>query len=75
MACINPDGTLTKSAKALLQAIETPLSAEEISAAIGQPLFKVRSSLREMGNAGLIGENEGRHQITDTGKEALALGG
>ncbi len=75
MACINPDGTLTKSAKALLQAIDAPLSPEEISAAIGQPLFKVRSSLREMGNAGLIIEKEGRHQITDTGKEALDLGG
>jgi len=75
MACINPDGTLTKSAKALLQAIQAPLSPEDISAAIGQPLFKVRSSLREMGNARLIAEREGRYQITDTGKEALALGG
>lgn len=54
MACVNADGTITETARSLLKAVESPLGAEEIAARLGLPLFRVRSSLREMAEAGLI---------------------
>jgi predicted transcriptional regulator len=74
MACINADGSLTRKAKALLGLVNDPMTPEEISERSGEPLFKVRSSLREMGSAGLIRETGGRHEITQLGSEALSLG-
>jgi predicted transcriptional regulator len=71
MACINPDGTLSESAKALLSNISDPLSPEEISKKVGQPLFKVRSSLREMTDAELVREEGGKYGITEKGKEKI----
>ena len=71
MACINPDGTITESAKALLSIIHNPLTPEDISKQVGQPLFKVRSSLREMTSAELVLEEEGKYTLTEKGKERL----
>ena len=48
MACVNPDGTLSTSAKELLKILNSPMTAEEISQKLNGPMFKVRSSLREM---------------------------
>ncbi len=71
MACVNPDGTVTESAKALLSSILDPLTPEEISQRVGQPLFKVRSSLREMTAAELVKEESGKYAITAKGKEKI----
>jgi uncharacterized membrane protein YebE (DUF533 family) len=60
MACVKPDGSLTETAKVLLRELENPLDAEEVAPRIGQPLFKVRSILRE-----------GKFQISTKGKEKL----
>jgi predicted transcriptional regulator len=72
MACVNPDGTISPSAKALLKALETPLSAEEVSGRLGQPLFRVRSSLREMLEAGLIVVQGDKYQASEEGKKKAA---
>ncbi len=71
MPCVNPDGSITDSAKALLKVIETHLTAEEISKKAGQPLFKIRSSLREMVDAGLINEEGNKYVISESGKEKI----
>jgi predicted transcriptional regulator len=71
MACVNPDGTLSDSAKALLKALSKPTAAEEIAKQVGQPLFKVRSSLRELAAAGLIQEQDEKFLITASGKTKL----
>ena len=71
MACVNPDGTVSESAKALLNIVQNPLTPEEISKQVGQPLFKVRSSLREMAQAELVREEEGKFSITEKGKEKI----
>ncbi len=71
MACVNPDGTLSPSAKQLLGILESPLAPEAIAQEVGQPLFKVRSSLREMADAGLIAEQNGSFQVTDAGRKAI----
>ena len=54
MACVNPDGTLSPSARSLLRLLDNPLPPEEIAEKLIRPLFQVRSSLREMSNAQLI---------------------
>jgi predicted transcriptional regulator len=71
MACVNPDGTISESAKALLNTVQSPLTPEEISRQVGQPLFKVRSSLREMVQAELVREEDGKYVITEKGKEKI----
>jgi predicted transcriptional regulator len=71
MACVNPDGTLSESARALLRALAKPIAAEEIAKQVGQPLFKVRSSLRELTAAGLIQEKGQEFLITESGKARL----
>jgi predicted transcriptional regulator len=71
MACVNPDGTVTESAKALLAAVENPLTPEEISKQVGQPLFKVRSSIREMVQAELVKEEGGKYILTEKGREKI----
>jgi len=71
MACVNPDGSLSPSAAALLRQAGGPLTPEEIAGRVGQPLFKVRSSIREMTDAGLLREEEGRYVITPAGEKML----
>ncbi len=69
MACVNPDGTISPSAKALLKALETPLGVEEIAARLGSPLFKIRSSLREMLEAGLVVVQGDKYIASEEGKK------
>jgi len=72
MACIDPDGTLTITAKFLLKSLAPgPLPPEQIAKALGEPLFKVRGNLREMMEAGLIDEGEGNFHLTEEGKEKI----
>ena len=71
MACINSDGTLSKSAMGLLRALTETLTQEKISQQLGEPMFKVRLSLREMVNAGFITETDGNYQLTAKGKALL----
>jgi predicted transcriptional regulator len=46
-------------------------SAEEIAQKAGLPLFRVRSGLRELTQAGLTTEAGGRYKITDKGTELI----
>ena len=72
MACVKDDGTLNPSAYAVLHALSEPKTAEDIASISGQPLFKVRSNIREMLEAELISQTEETYLITDTGKSILA---
>lgn len=68
MACVNPDGSVTASARMMLQLLREPLSAEDAAARSGQPLFKVRSSLREMVESGLVEQLGETYQTTESGR-------
>jgi Mn-dependent DtxR family transcriptional regulator len=72
MACVNADGTITATAKALLKSLETALSAEDIARRLGQPLFRVRSSLRELAEAGFVVAQGDKYQTTEEGKKKAA---
>lgn len=73
MACINPDGTLSAVAKAILSLLDRPLTPERIAAETGLPLYRVRASLRETGRARLVAEEGGAFRLTELGAEALEL--
>jgi predicted transcriptional regulator len=47
------------------------LTPEEISGKTGQPLFRVRSGLRELKNAGFVDETEGKYSLSKDGKTAI----
>ena len=71
MACVNPDGTLTSSAKELLKILNIPLTPEEISQRLNRPMFRVRISLREMLEAELISLEEDKYIITEEGTKKI----
>ena len=71
MACINSDGTISGSAKELLSLISNPYTAEEIAVKLNRPLFKVRSSLRELQEGGLVENSDDKFSITEKGREKL----
>lgn len=73
MACINADGTITESARKLLDSLKTPKRPEEIARILEEPLYKVRSSLREMSNSGFIAGYKEEYVLTDKGKEVVSL--
>jgi len=71
MACINPDGTLTSSAKKILSALSSPATLEKVAKSTELPLFRIKSSIREMLEAGLVKEEEGKYLITKLGQEKI----
>jgi Sugar-specific transcriptional regulator TrmB. len=68
MPCVSPDGSVTESAKRVLLAAVEEKSAEEIAKAAGLPLFRVRGSVRELVDAGLIESRNGTYRTTEQGK-------
>jgi predicted transcriptional regulator len=72
MGCIEPDGSLSVTARVLLEKlVETPLRMTEITVLLKVPGFMVRANLRELGEAGLVREHEGRYRITEGGRGRL----
>jgi predicted transcriptional regulator len=69
MGCVNPDGSLTDSARKMLVLLAEPHTPEDYAAKAGQPLFRVRASLREMIEAGLVTQSGDAYLVTDRGRE------
>jgi predicted transcriptional regulator len=68
MACVSPDGKPTESGTKMLRALQAGLkSPEEIAGKTGLPLFRIRSGLRELNQAGLVVEKAGKYEITEKG--------
>jgi predicted transcriptional regulator len=73
MACISPDGKPTASGLKILRAIKEGKGApEEIAQSTAIPLFRVRSGLREMAEAGLTSAKGDSYELSPSGKELLA---
>ena len=72
MACISPDGKPTESGTKMLRALQAGLGApEEIAKETGLPLFRVRSGLRELTQAGLANQKEDRYVLSEKGAELI----
>ena len=73
MACISPDGRPTESGTKLLRSLESGLrSPEEIANSTGLPLFRVRSGLRELAQAGLAEQKDTGYELSPKGSELVA---
>lgn len=69
MPCVSPDGKPTTSGIAVLNSLKNgTLSPEEIATKTGQPLFRVRSGLRELKNAEFVEEAEGKYRLSKKGE-------
>jgi predicted ArsR family transcriptional regulator len=68
MGCINPDGTTDPAARKLLQALRAPRSPGELAGQLGLPMYRIRSGLRELGQAGLVEEESGKFVLTAAGR-------
>ncbi|MEQ9815549.1 MAG: hypothetical protein RLO50_22445 [Azospirillaceae bacterium] len=76
MACINPDGTLTAIARAVLGHLAGAtkgITPGDLAAGTGLPLYRARASLRELGAADLVAEHGGGWRLTGLGREALEI--
>ncbi len=72
MPCIDDNGNLSDSGKALINALsKKSLDVKEISSQINVPLFKIRSSIRELIEANLIEESNDKYKLTEKGKTFL----
>ncbi len=72
MACITPEGKPTESGKKILSALKSgATSPEEVAKISGLPLFRVRSGLRDMVQADLVAEEEGKYKLTGKGGEFI----
>jgi len=72
MACISPDGKPTESGASMLRALNSGLgTAEEIAGSTKLPLFRVRSGLRELTQAGLAIQKGDRYELSPRGVELL----
>ena len=72
MPCVSADGKPTSSGMAVLKSLKDgTLSPEEIANKTGQPLFRVRSGLRELKNAGFVEETEDKYGLSKTGNTTV----
>ncbi len=71
MPCVLPDGSVAPVAKKILSTALQEKSEEEISKLTGIPIYRVRSSIRELLDAGLIEEKGGKYLTTEKGKEKI----
>lgn len=72
MACVNPDGTLTESAKNILSAVKEPKTPQEISELVGEPLYKVRAALRDLSSVFYVEEINNKFRITAEGLKKIS---
>lgn len=72
MACVNPDGSLSASARAMLEQLAQPMTAEQVAAESPEPLFKVRANLRDMVEAGLVEKTEEQYRTSELGRQKVA---
>ncbi len=69
MPCVSPDGKPTTSGMTLLNSLKNEaLAPKDIASQTGQPLFRVRSGLRELKNAGFVEEVEDKYTLSENGK-------
>jgi predicted transcriptional regulator len=73
MPCISADGKPTPTAKQVLTSLQGGKHAlEDIALAVGLPLFRIRSSMRELVAAGWVRpQADGTYELSEKGLEIL----
>ena len=71
MPCVKPDGTLEPMAQSILRALGTPRTAEGVCDHLRLPLYRVRSTMRELFEAGLVAESDSVYALTGSGRSRV----
>ena len=71
MACIEPDGFLTRCGELLLLAMWDQATPEEVAKDCSVPLFRVRSAIREFVGAGLLEKKGEAYALTPKGVQKM----
>jgi predicted transcriptional regulator len=71
MPCVKPDGTLEPMAQAIVRALRTPRTIEGVCDHLRLPLYRVRSTMRELADAALVAESDGVYALTDRGRSRV----
>lgn len=72
MPCVSADGKPTASGMKTLASVRDGASTPpEVAEATGNPMFKVRSGLRDLVNAGFLEEVDGKYRLTATGSSVF----
>ncbi len=71
MPCVKPDGTLEPMAQAIVRALGTPRTVQGVCDYLRLPLYRVRSTMRELFEAGLVAEKDGVYGLTDKGRRRV----
>ena len=72
MPCVSSDGKPTPTGITILKCLkEGPLNPEEVASRTGKPLFRVRSGLRELKNAGFVEETDGKYKLSGKAKNLV----
>ena len=72
MPCVSPDGKPTETGMKTLQAVNSGADTpEKVAEATGQPMFKIRSGLRDLVNAGFLELNSGKYTLTKTALDVI----
>jgi len=73
MACVSPDGKPTESGAKMLRSLKAGAKLpENVAEDTGLPLFRVRSGLRELAQAGYANSKGDKYEISPKGVELLA---
>jgi hypothetical protein len=67
MACIQPDGLLTRCGESVLLAMWRPAPLDYVAKECRAPLFRIRAAAREFQGAGLIENNGDKYLVTEAG--------
>lgn len=71
MPCVGPDGTLEPMAQAIVRVLGTPRTIEGVCEYLRLPPYRVRSTMRELVEAGLVAESEGAYHLTSQGQNRV----
>ncbi|MBN1297873.1 hypothetical protein JXA80_13940 [bacterium] len=71
MACIHPDGSLSAVALLMLDYLLEPHTEQAIVDRADQPMYRIRASLRELMDAGLVERVPEGYCTTVSGRAAL----
>ena len=71
MACLQPDGQLTRCGEYLLLAMRDAVTPETIAKECQVPLFRVRSALREFLDLELVKKHGETYGMTSQGEKKL----
>jgi predicted transcriptional regulator len=71
MACMASDGSLTEQAKRMLRLLDSGRSLEEAAETADLPLYRIRGSVRELLEAGLVEASGAIYRTTPEGRAKL----